>query len=56
MYSDVKSCVRHLDKLSDFFECEVGLMQGEICSPILFSLFLNDIETSLQESLDVDYT
>lgn len=34
--------------LSDFFNCDVGLLQGEIISPILFSLFVNDIEVFLQ--------
>ena len=34
--------------MSDFFNCDVGLLQGEIISPILFSLFVNDIEVFLQ--------
>ena len=49
MYSAVKSCVRHLNTLSDFFSLDIGLFQGEIMSPILFSFFLNDIEQNLQE-------
>ena len=48
MYSSVKSCVRHLHCLSDFFDSEIVLFQGEILSPILFSLFINDIESSLR--------
>ena len=51
MYSEVKSCVPHLNTLSDLFDCDVGLLQGEICSPILFSLFISDIETSLHETV-----
>jgi hypothetical protein len=38
-----------MDSLSDFFKCDVGLLQGEIVSPILFSLFVNDIELFLQK-------
>ncbi len=53
LYNDVKSCVRHMNTLSDFFSCEVGLMQGEIMSPFLFSMFLNDIEIHLQNNLNV---
>ena len=50
MYNSIKCCVKHLNNLSDFFECEMGLLQGEILSPILFSLFLNDIEMCFQEN------
>ena len=48
MYSSVKSCVRHLNCLSEFFKSDLELFQGEILSPILFSLFINDIGSSLQ--------
>ena len=30
------------------FECAVGLKQGEVISPALFSLFLEDLELFLQ--------
>ena len=49
MYNSIKCCVKHLNNLSDFFECELALLQGEILSLILFSLFLNDIEMCFQE-------
>ena len=50
MYDEVKLCVRHMGTLSDFFNCEVGLLQGETISPILFSLFANDIELFLSNN------
>jgi hypothetical protein len=50
MYSVVKSCVLHLGVHTDFFKFNVGLRQGEILSPMLFSLFLEDLETHLQDS------
>ena len=31
-------------------------MQGEICSPLLFALFISDIENSLQENMDAGIT
>ena len=49
MYNSIKCCVKHFNNLSDFFECKMGLLQGEILSPILFSMFLNDIEMCFQE-------
>lgn len=50
MYSQVKNCVKHCDSYSEFFDCAVGLKQGEILSPIIFALFLEDLELFLQEN------
>ena len=56
MYMEVKSCGRHLNTLSDLFDCNVGLMHPEICSPLLFALFISDIENSVQENMDAGIT
>ena len=48
MYQKVKSCVRCCNSYSDFFEYAVGLRQGEVLSPLLFSLFVEDLELYLQ--------
>ena len=56
MYNQAKSCVKHFGTLSDFFKCDVGLLQGEVLSPILFSLFLNDIEMYLQADANAGIT
>ena len=48
MYDSVKCCVRHCGSYSDFFEVSIGLKQGETLSPILFSLFIEDLEIYLQ--------
>ena len=34
----------------------IGLMQGGICSPLLFALLISDIENSLQENMDTGIT
>ena len=47
MYSDIKSCVSLNGDCSTFFYCKNGLRQGKNLSPILFSLFLNDLESFL---------
>ena len=44
MHCAVKSRVKLGNKLSDAFECSLGVRQGERLSPFLFSKFLNDIE------------
>ena len=47
LYAEVSLCVKGLTSLTDVFSCDIGLLQGEIMSPILFSLFLGDIEMHL---------
>ena len=43
LYANAKSCVRLGHAKSEFFVSNVGVRQGENLSPILFSLFLNDL-------------
>ena len=50
MYASVKSCVKHCNTFSDFFDVSVGVIQGQTSSPALFALFLEDLELYLQDS------
>ena len=50
MYSNIKSCVSHKGTISSFFACEIGVRQGENLSPVLFSLFLNDMQEFIQQN------
>ena len=44
MYCNIKSCVKHLGNKSIFFDSLIGLKQGEVLYPLLFSLFVEDLE------------
>ena len=52
MYSVVKSCVKHCNSFSEFFDISIGLRQGQNNSPVLFALFLEDLELYLQQDID----
>ncbi|MEW8546068.1 MAG: reverse transcriptase family protein [Candidatus Thiodiazotropha sp.] len=47
LYQNIKSCIIYSGKQSGFFQSYCGVRQGENLSPILFSLFLNDLEDYL---------
>ena len=52
MYHQVKCCVKKCNSYSDFFNCAIGLKQGEVLSPVLFSLFLDDLELFLEKDVN----
>lgn len=47
IYADVKARVKSSAGLSNVMSCPVGVKQGCIISPILFTLFLNDLQESI---------
>ena len=56
LYDEVKLCVKHTNSVSELYNCDVGLLQGESLSPFLFSLFINDIELFLQQNTTECFT
>ena len=51
MYASAKSCVMVNNDISELFDVGVGVRQGENLSPLLFSLFLNDMNISLSNKM-----
>lgn len=47
MYNKTKLCVKHMRAYSHVFTSNIVLLQGENLSPILFSIFLNDLKEVL---------
>ena len=44
IYSDVRAYIRTSKGLTNTVTCPVGVRQGCIISPIIFTLFLNDLQ------------
>jgi hypothetical protein len=59
MYSHIKSCIFVNGQKSEYFVNNLGVRQGENLSPLLFSLYINDLETFLADqgnaSIDMEY-
>ena len=49
IYSKAKSCVQWQSSLSSHFTCSLGVRQGENLSPLLFSIYLNDLKEFLND-------
>ena len=43
MYENVKACVIDGASLSECIACLRGVKHGDVCSPLLFSLFINEL-------------
>ena len=50
MYDCLLSCVRSNAEYSEFFQCPIGVRQGCILSPTLFSLFINQLSDHLENN------
>jgi hypothetical protein len=54
MYNSAKLCVRASGSLTDYFDSYTGVKQGETISPLLFILFVNDLnDFMVNEAVDV---
>ena len=48
IYSSVNACVRYNSEISECFPCPIGLRQGCKLSPILFALYINELQEFLE--------
>ena len=44
LYENLRVCIKHQGIMTDAFKISAGILQGEMLSPILFSMYLNDFE------------
>ena len=50
LYSNPKSRVILQDYNTDYFDCPVGVKQGDCLSPTLFAIFINDLASEVKNS------
>ena len=49
MYSHNKTCVKVDNQITEYFDCNIGVRQGDPMSPTLFNIFINDLAASLEQ-------
>jgi hypothetical protein len=50
MYSSLTSCIRVNGAYSEFFDCPTGVRQGCVLSPALFSMFINQLASHMNDN------
>ena len=44
MFMEIKTCISLNGSISEFLDCEKGVRQGENLLPLLFVIYMNDLE------------
>ena len=50
IYASVKACVRSRNELSESFDVQIGVRQGCVLSPFLFSFFINELALQIEQN------
>ena len=50
MYSNMRAAVKANGGITESFPCRKDTRQGDICSPLLFILFIDDLHTLLRNN------
>ena len=50
MYAADRACALTAEGLTELFECDIGVRQGCPASPLLFKLYLDELEKLLEEA------
>ena len=56
MYKTVKTCIRHNNSYSAFIESKLGVKQGDPSSPMIFMMFINDLNENINNNLNGIFT
>ena len=50
MHSSVQACVRWGSSISEFFDCSLGVKQGCLFSPLIFSLLISEVADFVRQN------
>ena len=56
MYKTVKACIKHNNSYSAFIDSKLGVKQGDPSSPMIFMMFINDLNENINNNLNGIFT